>query len=80
MGKEKILNVYCCSACHEVQVKTSTPKIKGCKVSAFHNWMVMGEKGLNKHVCKTCGVKVNTVETPLEAGCNDGKKHEWTKV
>ena len=80
MGKEKILNVYCCTACFEVQVKTSTPKIRGCKVSAFHNWMTMGEKGMNKYKCEVCGVKVNTIEEPLQTGCKNGNKHEWKKV
>lgn len=80
MSKERILNVYCCSACSEVQVKTSTPKIKGCQVSTFHNWMLMGEKGLNKYKCEVCGVKVNTVAIPLLAGCKDGKKHEWKSL
>ncbi len=80
MSKERILNVYCCSACSEVQVKTSTPKIRGCKVSAFHYWILMGEKGLNKYKCEGCGVKVNTIDAPLAAGCKDGKKHEWNKL
>jgi len=80
MHKAKSLSVYCCTACFEVQVKTTTPKIRGCKKSSFHNWMVMGEKGLNKYVCEGCGVKVNTVEIPAQAGCRDGKKHEWKKV
>ena len=80
MHKAKSLSVYCCTACFEVQVKTTTPKIRGCKKSSLHNWMVMGEKGLNKYVCEGCGVKVNTVEIPAQAGCRDGKKHEWKKV
>lgn len=80
MHKEKILNVYCCSACSEVQVKTSTPKIRGCKASSFHNWITVGEKGLNKYKCERCGVKVNTTDIPLQSGCKDGTKHEWKKI
>ena len=80
MGKEKILNVYCCTACFEVQVKTSTPKIRGCKKTTFHNWMLMGEKGMNKYVCEGCRVKVNTIDMPPQSACKDGKKHEWKKV
>lgn len=80
MSKSKILNVYCCTACQEVQVKTSTPKIRGCKKTAFHNWMLMGEKGMNKYACEACGVKVNTIDMPQQSGCRDGKKHEWKKV
>jgi hypothetical protein len=80
MYKPKELSVYCCTACFEVQVKTSTPKIKGCKKTSFHNWLVLGEKGLNKYVCQACGVKVNTVDPPVESGCVEGKKHQWNKV
>lgn len=80
MHKEKKLNVYQCTACFEVQVKTSTPKIKGCKSSAFHNWLTIGEKGLNKYKCEVCGVKVNTIDMPIPAGCKGGNKHEWKKV
>jgi len=80
MYKVKNLSVYCCSACSEVQVKTTTPKIRGCKRASFHNWMLIGEKGLNKYVCDGCGVKVNTMEVPLQNGCLGGKNHNWTKV
>jgi hypothetical protein len=80
MNKERILNVYCCSACSEVQVKTTTPKIRGCKVSSFHNWILLGEKGLNKYKCEGCGVKVNTIDMPLDSMCKDGKKHVWKKI
>lgn len=80
MHKEKILNVYLCTACFEAQVKTSTPKIKGCKATAFHNWMLVGEKGMNKFKCEGCGVKVNTTEMPILAGCKGGAKHDWKKV
>jgi hypothetical protein len=80
MHKPKALNVYCCSACSEVQVKTTTPKIRGCKKAAFHNWMTVGEKGLNKYICQGCGVKVNTVDVPLLNGCLGGKNHLWNKV
>ena len=80
MHKEKVLNVYLCTSCFEVQVKTSTPKIRGCKVFAFHNWVLAGEKGLNKYKCEGCGVKVNTVAAPIQAGCKGGKEHEWNKL
>jgi hypothetical protein len=63
-----------------VQVKTTTPKIRGCKKSSFHNWVLLGEKGLNKFTCDACGVKVNTIEMPQQAGCVDGKKHDWKKI
>ena len=80
MNKERILNVYCWSSCFEVQVKTITPKIRGCKKASFHSWMLLGEKGLNKYKCDGCGVKVNTIENPLQNGCKDAKKHDWKKI
>jgi hypothetical protein len=79
MNKPKLLNVYCCSACSEVEVKTSTPRIKGCKKSFLHNWVFLGEKGIEKYVCKNCGVKVNMIGVPATIGCAAGKSHEWER-
>lgn len=80
MNKLKTLSVYSCTACQEVQVRTSTPKIKGCRKTTFHNWITVGEKGINKYVCHGCGMKVNTIDMPVESGCKDGNKHGWNKV
>lgn len=80
MHKEKTLNVYCCSACFEVQVKTATPKIRGCSKASFHTWVMVGEKGLDKYTCEGCGTKVKTFEPPLSTGCKDGKSHIWKKM
>lgn len=80
MHKPKELSVYCCSACSEVEVKTSTPKIRGCKKASMHMWVTLGEKGLNKYVCESCKVKVNTTEIPSTSGCAVNKTHTWNKV
>lgn len=80
MKKEKNLNVYCCSACSEVQVKTTTPKIRGCSKASFHNWVIVGEKGLDRYVCEGCGAKVKTFDIPLSNGCLGGKSHIWRKL
>ena len=45
MHKPKELKVYCCAECRETEVKTTTPKIRGCKKASFHHWIFMGEKG-----------------------------------
>ncbi|HTA81709.1 MAG TPA: hypothetical protein VK783_02165 [Bacteroidia bacterium] len=80
MHKEKSLTVYSCSACSEVEVKTSTPKIRGCKKASMHMWVTLGEKGLNKFVCENCKVKVNTTDVPALNGCAVGGTHNWRKV
>jgi len=80
MNKPKQLKVYCCSACNEVEVRTNTPKIKGCKKSFLHNWVYMGEKGIEKYVCKSCGVKVNTMGTPTLSPCSVSKNHVWERL
>ncbi len=80
MHKEKSLKVYACANCAEVEVKTATPKIRGCKKSSFHNWVLIGERGLDKYVCQSCGIKVNIFGTPSQEGCSVAKTHTWNKV
>jgi hypothetical protein len=80
MYKPKELKVYCCAECFEVQVKTSTPKIKGCKKSSFHRWTYMGERGPDRYMCSVCGIKINTLGVPTGYGCKEGRTHKWTKV
>jgi hypothetical protein len=81
MNKTKLLKVYCCAECSEVEVKTATPKIRGCKMASFHRWIVLGEKGLDKYVCEACGVKVNTHEAPSTQGCRKSATgHKWNKI
>lgn len=79
MHKAKILKVFCCSACSEVEVKTTMPNLRGCKKTGLHNWVLMGEKGLGKYVCKGCGVKVNTTDVPTQYPCTGGAAHQWEK-
>lgn len=82
MHKSKLLKVYSCAYCAEVEVGTSTPKIRGCKKSSFHHWVCLGERGLEKYVCQSCGIKVNIYGTPSTEGCTvgEGKSHTWNKV
>ncbi|MGP8217585.1 MAG: hypothetical protein ACLQQ4_18600 [Bacteroidia bacterium] len=80
MNKTKLLKVYCCAECSEVEVKTTTPKIRGCKTASFHRWIIMGEKGLGKYVCTACGVKVNTNMVPSQQGCRKAASHSWSKI
>jgi hypothetical protein len=80
MHKPKLLKVYCCAECSEVEVKTITPKIRGCKKASFHRWVCMGERGEDKYVCDVCNIKINTSTIPSQYGCLGGKFHNWTKV
>lgn len=80
MSKSKSLKVYTCVYCADVEVGTSTPKIRGCKKSSFHHWVYLGEKGLDKYVCQNCGIKVNIYGMPSQEGCTGGKTHNWNKI
>ena len=80
MHKTKLLKVYACVHCAQVEVGTTTPKIRGCKSASFHRWITMGEKGLDKYVCDACGVKVNTHTVPALQGCRKAPSHIWTKI
>jgi hypothetical protein len=80
MHKTKLLKVYTCAYCAEVEVMTATPKIRGCKKSSFHRWVCVGERGLDKYVCQSCGIKVNIYGTPSDEGCTVGKTHTWNKA
>lgn len=80
MQKPKELKVYCCAECMETEVKTTTPKIRGCKKASFHRWIYMGDKGTERYVCNTCGVKINTMGMPAAMGCKEGQQHKWAKV
>ncbi|HTB08013.1 MAG TPA: hypothetical protein VK806_13770 [Bacteroidia bacterium] len=80
MNKPKLLKVYYCTECAELEVKTATPKIRGCKMSSFHKWIILGERGPDKYLCDNCGIKVNTNDIPTEIGCRKGTSHKWTKI
>jgi len=80
MHKSKQLKVYCCTECMEIEVKTTTPKIRGCKKSSFHRWIYMGERGLDRYVCSVCELKINTHGVPIDSGFKDGHIHQWTKA
>jgi hypothetical protein len=64
----------------ETEVKTTTPKIRGCKKSSFHHWIYMGDKGQERYTCPVCGVKINTYGPPAVMGCKDGQTHQWVKA